>query len=135
MPIPDGGVDLYIRQDRYPAQFAADVPIARSAMMAVTQRPLARVALGGPSTAAAWRSTPSWFIFGGGDWSIPLALHRSMAERAKARRTVEIPGASHAVMESHPAAVVDLIVQEATAVVSSAPGGHPVDAGSDWIRS
>jgi pimeloyl-ACP methyl ester carboxylesterase len=32
-----------------------------------------------------------------------------MAERAGSRRTLEIPGASHAVMVSNPSAVADII--------------------------
>jgi pimeloyl-ACP methyl ester carboxylesterase len=40
---------------------------------------------------------PSWFLFGQEDRNIPAALERFMAERAGARRAIEIPGASHAV--------------------------------------
>jgi pimeloyl-ACP methyl ester carboxylesterase len=36
-----------------------------------------------------------------------------MAERAGARRTVEIPGASHAALVSRPAAVTELILEAA----------------------
>ena len=43
-----------------------------------------------------WKEVPSWFLFGEEDRIIPAALQRYMAERANARRTIEIPGASHA---------------------------------------
>jgi pimeloyl-ACP methyl ester carboxylesterase len=36
-----------------------------------------------------------------------------MAERAGARRTVEIPGASHAITVSHPKETAELILQAA----------------------
>ena len=45
---------------------------------------------------------PSWFVLGEQDRNIPAALQRFMAERAGARRTVEIPGASHAIAVSQP---------------------------------
>src|SRR3954453_23411273 len=41
----DGATDLAIRADRFPDQFAADVPMARAVRMAATQRPVAQEAL------------------------------------------------------------------------------------------
>jgi pimeloyl-ACP methyl ester carboxylesterase len=114
-PLPGGGADLYIKQDRYPQQFAADVPAQLAALMAVTQRPITQAALTDPSGAAAWRSIPSWFVFGSADRNIPAAAHRFMARRAGAKRIVEVRGASHAVGVSHPGAVAELIVQAANA--------------------
>ena len=40
-----------------------------------------------------------------------------MAERASARRTIEIPGASHAITVSRPAETAQLIVEAATVAV------------------
>ena len=45
------------------------------------------------------------------DIDIPAALQHYEAKRAGARRTLEIPGASHAALVSHPAAVAKLIVE------------------------
>ena len=56
---------------------------------------------------------PSWFLIGEEDRIIPPELQRYMAERAGARRTVEIAGASHAITVSHPGAVVELILEAA----------------------
>ena len=39
---------------------------------------------------------PSWFLIGEEDRIIPAALQHFMADRAGARRTIELPGASHA---------------------------------------
>jgi pimeloyl-ACP methyl ester carboxylesterase len=81
--------------------------------MAVGQRPLRDVAANGASGPPAWRSLPSWFVFGELDKNIPVASHRFMAERAGAREIGEIEGASHAVGVSHPEEVADIILRAA----------------------
>ncbi|WP_210582743.1 alpha/beta fold hydrolase [Streptomyces sp. GESEQ-4] len=112
--LPDGRADLYIRQDRYRAQFAADSSARDAAVMAVGQRPIVEAALGEASPGVpAWKTVPSWFLFGSEDKNIPAASHRFMAERAKARRTVEIEGGSHTVGIPKPAPVADLIREAA----------------------
>jgi pimeloyl-ACP methyl ester carboxylesterase len=111
--LPDGGQDLYIRPETFHAQFAADVPGARAALMAATQRPVTQAALAEPSRHATWRSLPSYVIYGSADRNIPAEVMAFMAERAGARRTIVVEGASHAVMVSHPAEVADLIEEAA----------------------
>lgn len=113
--LTSGGNDLYIEQSRFPQQFAADVPVGQARLMATGQRPIAEAALTEASTAPAWKSVPSWFIYGSKDKNIPPAAMSFMAERAKARQTVEIKGASHVVMVSHAPAVATLIEKAATA--------------------
>ena len=104
------------RHDRFHDQFCADVPAPEAARMAATQRPVTLEALTEPSgDRPLWRELPSWFVIGEQDRNIPAALQRFMAERAGARRTVEIPGASHAVAVSHPEATADLILEAAAA--------------------
>jgi len=122
LDLPGGGKDLYIAQDKYRRQFAADVSEAEAARMAVTQRPIAEAALNEPVEAAAWTTIPSWFLFGELDRNIPVALHRFMAERAASRRTVEIAGGSHTVGIPEAAQVVDLIKEAAAATRSTAAG-------------
>lgn len=116
-PVPqrDGRADLYIQPNRYWAQFAADVPKSDATLMAATQRPVTKEALSEPSGAPAWRTIPSWFIYGSLDKNIPRALHAYMAERAKSKATVEIKGASHVVMISHPSEVAALVERAASA--------------------
>jgi pimeloyl-ACP methyl ester carboxylesterase len=107
----DGATDLSIRADRFHEQFAADVPTAQAARMAATQRPVAQEALGAPSgERPLWLERPSWFVFGEEDRNIPAALAHYMAQRAGAHRTVEIPGASHAIPVAHPRATAELIL-------------------------
>jgi pimeloyl-ACP methyl ester carboxylesterase len=116
-PIPqaDGAMDIYIVQSKYWSQFAADVPRAAAIEMAATQRPITQGALGEPAGAGAWKTVPSWFIWGSADKNIPSALHAFMAKRAAAKEAVEVKGASHVVMISHPS--------EVTAMIERAAGG------------
>lgn len=114
VPRGDGTTDLYIIADHFHGQFCADLPMRQAALMATTQRPVTQEALVAPSGAQPlWRERPSWFLFGADDRNIPAALHRFMAKRADARRTIEIPGASHAVAVSQPNATVQLILAAA----------------------
>ena len=113
--LPNGGVDLYIQQQKFRSQFAADVSVAEAKLMAASQRPIAEAALHEASGIPAWKTTPSWFIFGTADQNIPLAGLSFMAQRASAKRAVAIEGASHVVMVSHPDAVAKIIIEAATA--------------------
>ncbi|WP_375194356.1 alpha/beta fold hydrolase [Sphingobium sp.] len=113
--LSSGGNDLYIRQNLFPAQFAADVPAQAARLMAAGQRPIAEAALNEPESAPAWKHIPSWFIYGDGDRNIPPAAMAFMAERARSRQTVVVKGASHVLMISHPEQVVALIEKAATA--------------------
>jgi pimeloyl-ACP methyl ester carboxylesterase len=119
VPLADGNNDLYIRQEKVPAQFAADLPVADAKLMAVSQRPVTEAALNEASGSPAWRTVPSWFVYGVEDRNIPAAALKFMAERAQSRRTVAIPGASHVVMLSHPREVARLIDEAATATAAA----------------
>ncbi len=115
-PVPrgDGTTDLTIVRERFREQFCADVPAAHAARMAATQRPVTQEALVEPSgERPLWKEVPSWFIFGEEDRNIPKALEHYMAERAQAHRTIEIPGASHAVSVAHPGTTAGLILEAA----------------------
>ena len=100
-PVPftnlDGstGTDLYIQQDKYPHQFAADVPADQAALMAQTQRPIAQTALEEKATVAAWKTIPSWDVVTTQDLNIPPAAQEFMAQRAHAHVTKV--AASHSV--------------------------------------
>jgi pimeloyl-ACP methyl ester carboxylesterase len=115
VPLRGGGTDLYIQQSKFHAQFAADVGAKEAELMAATQRPVTAAALNENSTTPAWKTIPSWFIFGALDKNIPAAAQQFMAKRAGAKAIVEIKGASHVVMVSHPNAVAKLIEDAAEA--------------------
>lgn len=111
--LADGGKDLYIRQDKFRDQFAADVPVAEAALMAATQRPVTEAALNEASGVPAWKHIPSWYIYGDKDKNIPAQAMAFMAERAHAKAVEVVKGASHVVMVSNPAPVAHLIEQAA----------------------
>ena len=91
------------------------VPAPEAARMAVTQRPATQEALTEPSgERSLWREVPSRFVIGEEDHIIPAALQHYMAERARAHRTTEIPGASHALTVAHPAATAHMIREAAS---------------------
>ena len=112
-PLASGGNELRIRTDAFPSQFAHDVPADRAVLMAAEQRPVTELALteGLPGAEPAWRSVPSWFVYGEKDKNIPAELQRFMAERASARGAREIAGASHALSVSQPAEVAATILE------------------------
>lgn len=113
VPLVGGGKDLYIKQDLFREQFAADVPLAAARLMAAAQRPIAEAALGEASTAPAWKTTPSYFVYGTADKNIPPTALAFMAERAHSAKTVVVEGGSHVVMVSKPDVVAELIIQAA----------------------
>ncbi|WP_431191898.1 alpha/beta fold hydrolase [Pseudomonas halotolerans] len=113
--LADGGKDLYIQQDKFHDQFAADVSNADAKLMAATQRPVTVAALNEASTEPAWKTIPSWFVYGDADKNIPAQAQAFMAERAHSKQTVVVKGASHAVMVSNPKVVASLIEKAANA--------------------
>jgi pimeloyl-ACP methyl ester carboxylesterase len=116
----DGTTDLYIAHDSFHDIFCQDVPAAQAARMAATQRPATQEALVEPSgERPLWKHVPSWFLIGEEDRIIPAALQHYMARRAQARRTIEIPGASHAVTVAHPDATAHLILEAASLHVTA----------------
>ena len=113
--LPGGGHDLYVLQDKFHDAFAPDVPAAAAALAAAAQRPITDIAFGEAATASAWKTIPSWFVYGDGDTAIPPAAHAFMAKRAHARATEVVKGASHVVMITHPDVVARVIETAATA--------------------
>jgi pimeloyl-ACP methyl ester carboxylesterase len=100
--------------------FCQDVPAEQAALMATTQRPATQEALTEPSgDRSLWKDVPAWFLIGEQDRIIPAALQHFMAERARAHRTVEIPGASHAITVSHPEATAHMVLEAAALSVAA----------------
>lgn len=121
VPVPytkaDGttGTDLYLSKDGQ-AAFAADISAADFRVLQATQRPFDADSFVFPTTAAAWRTIPSWGLVAGQDKAIPPACERWMYSRANARKVVEVPRSSHVAMISHPKIVANLISDAAKAV-------------------
>ncbi|GIJ42131.1 alpha/beta fold hydrolase [Micromonospora andamanensis] len=111
-PVSTGGNEVAIGQDAYHRQFAADASADAAALMARTQRPITEQALNDGLTGdPAWRSLPTWFVFGDADMNIPVAAHRFMAERAKPQGQRELPGGSHAMAVARPSEVAETIIE------------------------
>ncbi|MFC8426586.1 lipase family alpha/beta hydrolase [Streptomyces sp. NPDC057236] len=114
--VPLGGgptdVDTYIKPDKFSDVFLSDrLEADRAAALAARQRP-AHVATSAEVTrAVAWKTIPSWYLVATDDRTIGTDNLRFMAERAGST-TVEVD-APHAVLETDPDEVTDLILRAA----------------------
>jgi pimeloyl-ACP methyl ester carboxylesterase len=99
--LADGGQEFTLALDGFHESFCADVPVDDATFYAISQRPLAGVALSEAAGPPAWRSRPAWGVFGTADRCIDPGVHRFSYERMGAQVT-EVEGASHVVMISHP---------------------------------
>ncbi len=98
----------YLDPALFPRLFAPDLPRDRAEFVARSQVLGAAAMFATPLTAAAWKTKPSWGVVAGSDQIINPDLERWYYKRAKSR-TIEIPGASHSVYESHPKEVAAVI--------------------------
>src|SRR6185312_2606551 len=106
---PSGVGDAYIKQSVFPGCMANGLPATQARVLAVTQRPIATIALTQSSGVPAWKTIPSWAVVGTADHAIPLALQLAMANAAHAHITkVDAP---HLSMISNPGTVTNVILQ------------------------
>jgi|SRR5690554_1642782 len=112
VPLTAGDTDLTIRPELFHQQFCADVDEHTATLMAATQRAISDRALSEPlaTSTPAWRSIPSWFVYGGADKNIPAAAIAFFAERAGSRGTTVVEEASHAIGVSQPEEVTRTIL-------------------------
>lgn len=106
------GTDVYVQPAKLHATFAQDLSQQQASVMSATQRPIAQSAFTDKLTEAAWRDKPVYVLVGKQDRAINPSLERYEANRAHARKTVEI-NSSHVSLVSHPQAVTDLILSAA----------------------
>jgi pimeloyl-ACP methyl ester carboxylesterase len=99
--LPQGGSEFTLAPEGFHESFCADIPADDAAFFAVSQRPLAGVALTEAATTPAWKSRPVWAVLPTADRCIDPGVHHFSYERMGATVT-EIEGASHVVMISHP---------------------------------
>jgi pimeloyl-ACP methyl ester carboxylesterase len=107
--LPGGGQEFTLSLEGFPESFCADVPLDDARFYAITQRPLAGVALTEAAPTPAWRSRPAWAVLGTADRCIDPGVHRFSYERMEAQVT-EVEGASHVVMISHPKEVAAVVM-------------------------
>jgi pimeloyl-ACP methyl ester carboxylesterase len=110
--LPDGGSEFTLASDGFHESFCADVPADDAAFYAISQRPLAGVALTETAPTPAWRNRPVWAVLPTADGAIDPGLHRFSYERMGAQIT-EVEGASHVVMISHPKEVAEVVMTAA----------------------
>ena len=107
--LPDGGGEVTIAPEGFHETFCADIPADDAAFYAISQRPLAGVALAEPAPTPAWRSRPVWAVLPTADRAIDPSVHRFSYDRMGATVT-EIEGASHVVMISRPEEVAEVVM-------------------------
>ena len=107
--LPGGGNEFTLAPEGFHESFRADIPADDAAFYAISQRPLAGVALTEAAPTPAWRSRPSWAILGTADRCIDPGVHRFSYKRMGATVT-EIEGGSHVVMISHPKEVARIVM-------------------------
>jgi pimeloyl-ACP methyl ester carboxylesterase len=107
--LPDGGTEFTLALDGFHESFCADLPADDAAFYAISQRPLAGVALTEAAPTPAWRSRPSWAVLPTADRAIDPGVHHFSYKRAGATVT-EIEGASHVSMISHPKEVAEVVM-------------------------
>ena len=112
--LPDGGSEFTLAPNGFHESFCADLPADDAAFYAISQRPLAGVALTEAAGTPAWRSRPVWAVLPTADRCIDPGVHHFSYERMGATVT-EIDGASHVVMISHPKEVAEVVMTAARA--------------------
>jgi pimeloyl-ACP methyl ester carboxylesterase len=105
----DSGPEFTLSPEGFHPSFCADIPAEDAAFYAISQRPLAGVALSEAAPTPAWRTRPVWAVLPTGDRCIDPGVHRFSYERMGADIT-EIEGASHVVMVSHPKEVAEVVM-------------------------
>jgi pimeloyl-ACP methyl ester carboxylesterase len=115
---PAGDTDLYLKEKVFLQSFAQDLAAGTAEMLWARERPATMSAFTTRSTAAAWKTIPSWYVIGGADKIITPESEMFMAHRAHAR-VLSVPGGSHLTLISHPGPVTDQIVAAARAACSS----------------
>jgi pimeloyl-ACP methyl ester carboxylesterase len=101
----------FLNHAAFKAGFAADTTDAEAAFMRDSQVPVNMSVFAQPVSQAAWRTKPSWAVFGTEDKAFDQAMLTHMAERAGSDITT-VPG-SHAVYLTQADAVTDVIVAAA----------------------
>jgi pimeloyl-ACP methyl ester carboxylesterase len=115
--LADGSKEFTLAPDGFHESFCADIPADDAAFYAISQRPLAGVALSESAPTPAWRTRPVWAVLPTADRCIDPGVHRFSYDRMGAKVT-EIEGSSHVAMVSHPREVAEVVMAavEATAL-------------------
>src|SRR5262245_37760321 len=107
--LPGGGKEFTLAPEGFHESVCADIPADDAAFYAISQRPLAGIALTEPAPTPAWRSRPVWAVLPTADRCIDPDVHRFSYDRMGATVT-EIEGSSHVAMISHPKKVAGVVM-------------------------
>jgi pimeloyl-ACP methyl ester carboxylesterase len=107
--LPGGGKEFTLAPEGFHESFCADIPADDAAFYAISQRPLAGVALSESAPTPAWRTRPVWAVLPSADRCIDPGVHRFSYDRMGATVT-EIEGSSHVAMVSHPKEVAEVVM-------------------------
>ena len=107
--LADGGVEVTIAPGGFHDSFCADIPADDAAFLAISQRPLAALALTESAGTPAWRTRPVWAVLPTADRCIDPGLHHFSYDRMNATVT-EIEGSSHVAMISHPKECAEVVM-------------------------
>ncbi|KAF9940977.1 hypothetical protein BGZ67_006215 [Mortierella alpina] len=110
---------LILPQDKFLTYFCPDVEKNEAKVMAAVQGPCDAARFGYTSGAPAWKEHPSYYIVAEKDQIINPKMEAFFAKRMKGKKTITVPGSSHAVMVSHPKEVVAVILEAAKAVAQA----------------
>ncbi|WP_047608141.1 alpha/beta fold hydrolase [Rahnella aquatilis] len=102
---------LYIKPENFHADFAADLPVKETNLLAQSQLMPAVAAFAAPAGVPAWKTKPSWAVVATQDHAINPELERFMAKRAHSTVT-ELKG-NHAIYASQPEKIATLIEKAA----------------------
>lgn len=102
---------LYIKPENFHADFAADLPVKETNLLAQSQLMPAVAAFTAPAGVPAWKTKPSWAVVATQDRAINPELERFMAKRAHSTIT-ELKG-NHAIYASQPEKIATLIEKAA----------------------
>ena len=105
----------WIDPDFFPQNFTNDLDPAQARILAAAQVPPNASIFNTTAGRPAWKSLPSWSLFGSEDRMIHPDQHRWMAKRSKA--TAREISASHVPFLSHPDEVAQIILEAANEAV------------------
>jgi pimeloyl-ACP methyl ester carboxylesterase len=100
-----------LSEESFLKYFANGVEPTKAKVLYAVQEPTAVSLFGGRTTAAAWRSKPSWYAVSKLDQTINPDLERFLAKRMNAT-TIELD-AGHLSLVSHPKQIANLILAAA----------------------
>jgi pimeloyl-ACP methyl ester carboxylesterase len=111
-PLTGGGTEVRIDPAKFPHLFP-DLKLDDAILLGRTQRPVTEAARteGLAAEKPAWRTLPTWHVFGDADRVGPVELLRFQVSRSAPLGVREVAGASHAIATSRPDTVVATILE------------------------